>query len=307
MRAIALLGLVLVACGGATPPPATVEVTPAASASAPANANATEKYPIRLSRDDRVGDRARLVLDVERTSTTTRSDRPTNGDTEHAAYHLEATRTATAVDARGSFAAVTLIVSKLTATASGQPTELVKNGQEIRVTRAEKSADATVTIDGAAASPELRKALDATIELELSRFRDDDMWGSTEPRAIGAEWPVDVARATTSFAPLLRATTVQGTTKVVRLETVEGIPCVVLEGWVEMKGRMAKSPGMKTRPSVITARMSSAYPIDTTIQPMTLDATMRIDFEASVDNQGTTVKIESVIDQHSRGRVIPLR
>lgn len=258
MKTRAALGLMLLvcaplACAGARPATATVA--------------SSDAIAVRLHRPHRVGARAHLVVEAEKHnrvhSTVDGAARP--DETQDAHTELDAVQRVIAVDAQGRVTESELTVARLVR----NDQSLLRDGRVVHLTVAARSQDAVITVDGAPADAPLRAALDEVLTLERgSDLTDDDIFGSAQPRAVGATWSIDGPRASADLrAHAGIVTTLTGETRLARRITSRDVDCV--EVLAEMHGDLIEvpelPPGMSVRSGTIEARFRSVLPVDVTL------------------------------------------
>ncbi len=227
MRRIALLlvPVALAACGGS-----------AATVSAPTTAEpiasgaGAKTYPIHLSSPSRVGERLHVVAE-DRTDKTVVQDGGTV-DEKHGVVHIDAVGTTVAVDDRGR-----------TTRDHYDVKELMTDGRSlgvgsVDVTRAPKEKDAVVLVGGAPATDEVRAALSDILSLSTGGPSDDDVFGTQQPQAIGAHWPVNtrLARDDLRDSSGVDAAKVTGDVWLAGLTHAEGGDCLDVRARLGLEG-----------------------------------------------------------------------
>lgn len=258
MKTRAALGLLLLLCA----PLACAGARPATAATAAAS----DAIPLRLHRPHHVGARAHLVVEAEKHnrvhSTVDGAARPDESQDVHT--ELDAVQRVIAVDAQGRVTESELTVARLVRNDQA----LLHDGRVVHLTVAARSQDAVITVDGAPADAPLRAALDEVLTLERgSDLTDDDIFGSAQPRAVGATWTIDGPRASADLrAHAGIVTALTGETRLARRLTSRDVDCV--EVLAEMHGDLTEvpelPPGMSVRSGSIEARFRSVLPVDVT-------------------------------------------
>ncbi len=181
-----------------------------------------------------------VVADKRKLMRTTVDGAAQPDQTEVSHTELDAMLRVLAVDARGRPTRSEFTVTRL----ARDERALLEGGRVVQVTTAERGADATITVDGRPAEAPVREALDAVILLETqSALTDDDIFGSQQPRAVGATWPIDGPRASNDLRDESGiAATLTGESHLVRRLMSRQTDCIEVEG--VMHGPVTAIPGL---------------------------------------------------------------
>lgn len=156
-----------------------------------------DPYAIRMDWPVAEGDRARVTWTLDRTEATRLT--PPSGEIETGSKRttmlLRAIEEVLEVDEQGGATSLVLHVEEMAFDETGASPVQLKN-TTVRIDRAHRANEASVTVDGAPASPAVRDALDEAISFELPGGpTDDTVFGASEPRRLGASWTIDAELA----------------------------------------------------------------------------------------------------------------
>jgi hypothetical protein len=243
VKLIALLPLasvlVLAQCGGEARPVQTAQLAPVPSASS-STPSAARTYPIRMHSDTRVGDRTHAVIDDDkRDQTVTKmAGQPASKSDKVTHAHLDGIISVQEVDDRANARRAEIVVTEFwQTTGEGARVVLAPAGAHVMVTRAARKADAVLTVNGQEATKEQRGALDGLMTLTIGGPSDDEIFGTTAPQAIGAEWDIQSALAQKDLAEKgIVATSLTGKVKLVGIENVRGTECLDLRADLTIAG-----------------------------------------------------------------------
>lgn len=309
---VGLVALLVCACGasaatgtttssGATPT-ATVQELPH-----PPQPDAAKAYPIHMARALHVGQRMHFVSDAEEARTTTMTRQGSVIDKKKVLnrMHLDAVGTVMSLDAKQDALRATYAVSDLSA--SGDKAKSLLHNQKLDVTRAKKEDDAIVLVDGAPATAEIREALKMVMSLRTGGPSDDEVFGSKEPRAVGAHWSIDAQRAhddlVSDQGESMANAVIDGDVTVAGLGQAEGVNCLELKSDLHMKNIAvpAAPAGSTVVEGKATAHFEGLFPIDETIPRLTdrLTLTMSIKLEVTTPGGSILVSVDGV-NKHDR-------
>lgn len=295
-----LLGVsVLGACSGAQSP----------GGGAPVNTQGP--WAIRLHRPERAGARFHVTGTGRHHMVTEVSQGAARlgAETEERAVRFEFDETVRELNARGKAVSVEYEVVSFASTNGAQAGVTLRAGQRIAVRRAAREDQATVTVDGQPATAEQRAAIDLALELTAREDgpQEDEVFGTTQPQAVGGRWAANGALATSD----LRSHTglqieLTGEFSVRERARVGATDCLVLEGSLHGPVRALPSlpPGGTLREATLEVRLTGAFPLDPslpqlrTAEALTMDATL----ELNRGGQAATVHVRSV-DERSEERV----
>jgi hypothetical protein len=270
-------------------------------------------YRISLSRPARVGAREDLSLEAARVRhqviRAQERVREADGRTE---VRFEARLRLLAVGPRGESIRVEYTVRHCTATVDGVARELLAPGDVLELARAPRAADATLRVRGADVPSADRELLDLVLNLNSRTVDPDEEAGTTTPRALGEEWPMDsdvgvrnaIARGQLRAAP----THASGTMRLEALIPCGRARCAQLAVHTHMDGlSMAAPEGFALRASAMDLVASQQVPLDD-VEPARLlwTSEQRITFAADGEVRGVHAETEmrTVITQRRESRAV---
>jgi hypothetical protein len=200
-------------------------------------------------------------------------------DSRH--VELEAIEEVQRVDAGGAPVALEYAVESLTVETPAGQSEVLPRG---RVVTAERGRG-TVTFHASGPLPaDAEKALGQLISPLSFETSDDDVFGTTEPRAIGAIWPVNAALAAKDLADehfQVPVEGVSGRTQLVGLAEAAGRTCLQLAGELSVSAsRHTGEPGAPTETLELRRAFRRLLPVDG-VAPE-LDSTVAVDLDVTV-------------------------
>jgi hypothetical protein len=195
-------------------------------------APAAKAYEIHLSPPSRVGDRSHIVVDwsQERETTTEHPGAVVDTRREQTALHLDAVATVVATNEAHDATRLTYDVAALTIDGNS-----IFRGT-LDLTRAATVAAATVLSNGEPAAKEVRDALSQAVALRMGAT-DDQVFGSPEPRVVGARWPIHAKVALEDLAATgVRAGALSGDTALMSVSRVENADYLELRYRMDVTG-----------------------------------------------------------------------
>jgi hypothetical protein len=248
-------------------------------------ADTTKAYPVHLHRHAHVGDRVHVVFDAfEDNSTIMHLESSGNEiSNEHKTKHshLEGVMTTVALDARQDDLHDTLDVTTLSV-----DNDVLLQNKRVDVTKARKTDDAILTVDGAAVSPDLRKVLQDLLALRIGGPTDDEIFGTTQPQLVGAHWPLNGELARADLAEDqgadVASTTISGETTFAGIKHVGNLDALEMKAEMHIEGMKIPlpQPGATSEPGQAKALMTKLLPVDenrgVVESHMTFEMTVRI-------------------------------
>lgn len=244
---VIVFAMVAMACGA---PATTVEH--AASVEEPSGT----RYPIRLERAEHAGQRWRVNA-VARDS---RVREPVGIEGERmeetVVVELTAVTEVLEVDGEGRQLRDQHTIERLEATVEGEtPGAILPPGSVVTVIRGD---DPVVLVDGAEPAEAILEALDLALDFGVDT-NDDEVFGTSEPRAIGERWPVDVERAQRMFP--VRSEAMRGTVHIDERVDVDGQSCLFLRGHLAIDDLALPGLPPDARSSM-HAQFDGVFPVD---------------------------------------------
>jgi len=273
-------------------------------------------YVIQVEHPRRVGDRWHVVADDESSARTSArvADAPAPVDSSKVTHvHVEGTVVVGALqpNERSPLRDETTVDELWTTLDLGAKQVLAPPGAHVVVERAAKKEDALVTIDGIPASQAVRDAIDPLFTLTTyTGPSDDEVFGSAVPQSIGGEWAINQPLAEKSLIAsdvVAAPGTVTGSTKLVGVQSIDGVDCLELEGKMTVGGLVSIGslpPGSTIQSAAIDVALHLLVPVDeargVTRSEMTM--TMKGTFTVPSPRGPVLVSLESVKRAHSMHR-----
>ncbi len=164
-------------------------------------AAAADVHQIRLLRPVKAGDRFDISAKVayEDSMKTSIDGREVESDETIVACRLTGALTVLAVTKKGLPSAMRLKVKTVECVRGGQPVGIFSDGDELFLRRDEPENEAQV--NGEAADDVQAQIIESLLTVQAEdEVSDEDIFGTSEKVAIGAEWPVNAKAAVASLA-----------------------------------------------------------------------------------------------------------
>jgi hypothetical protein len=256
-----------------------------------------------------VGRRGRLVAQGE---TQKRTQVRSNGQIEkderdNTRVLFEAVERVVSVDGDGRALQSEYTIARLEREDDGGKNALLSAGQVLTVVR--DAQEGQLTVDGQAVAAPVRSALDVVLSLTTGGANDDEIFGTTQRRAPGAEWPIRGDLAARDLAKRLGVqATISGSTHLVQRTTFQDTDCLKLTA--DMSGTFGAfpklPPGMLLRTGTFNAGFEAMQPIDTSIPNLSNTTRMRIHVVADLPMGSQTKQIDMAIAVQRRESFTPL-
>ncbi|MBL8679124.1 MAG: hypothetical protein JNK05_08150 [Myxococcales bacterium] len=195
-RASITAALSLLAIAACTP-----SATTAGSPQSTSSGDRAATYTVRLHRPMRVGQRLRVR--AEATNDESRSTKVGAAEPERQASRrrttIECVEEVLAVNRVGKPSRVALAITLLRAESDQGPLASLPAGTRVELALAPREADTTATIDGAPVSDAVRAALKDVRAFSADETTDDEVFGTSIPRAVGASWEARVGSLRSSL------------------------------------------------------------------------------------------------------------
>jgi hypothetical protein len=249
------------------------------------------------------------VVRSRRATVVMEGDQIVKREAEEREVDLEAIIEVLHVDGAGEPVSLAYTVEHLIVQTPAGRTEILPGGW---VVGAEPSED-EVTFRSADPLPaEARKALDDTLSPLSSESSDDDIFGTTEPQAIGAIWPVNAARTAKEFRRMhldIPAEAVHGRSQLVGLADVAGQVCLDVAGEVSIRDtRIINVPGARIDAAELRSTYRARLPLDATSPAIDSMLSVDLDVTARVAlGPGREGKMTITSHRERRRRFMPLR
>ncbi|MEO6787118.1 MAG: hypothetical protein ABI318_13385 [Chthoniobacteraceae bacterium] len=204
---------------------------------------AEEKHEIKLLRPVKAGDRFDVSAKVayEDSMKTSFDGREVESNVTSAACRVTGTLTVVAVTTKGLPSAMRLKVASAECLNAGQPAGFFKEGDELFLRRDEPENETQV--NGEAADDVQSQLIESLLTVQAEdEVSDEDIFGTKDKVAVGAEWPVNAKAAVASLERSgvlgLKPAGVSGTAKLVSLGEFEKQPAfsVHMDAKIDGKG-----------------------------------------------------------------------
>jgi hypothetical protein len=162
---------------------------------------AAEVHQIRLLRPVKAGDRFDVSAKValEDSMKTSFDGREVESDETVVACRMTGQLTVVAVTKKGLPSALRLKVKTVECVRSGQPAGIFNEGDELSLRRDEPENESQV--NGEAADDVQAQLIESLLSVQAEdEVSDEDIFGTSEKVAVGAEWPVNAKAAVASLA-----------------------------------------------------------------------------------------------------------
>ncbi len=301
-------------CGGGAGPEASSATIPAASPSTGA-APAGQRYAIRMHRDSHVGERGREQIDSQKQETVISRllGQPPSKSDKITHTRLVGTNVVQEIDEKKDVRRSEITVEEFWQTLNDGPkTVLAPPGSHVTIVRAKTKADAQVTIDGKAASKELREALDDVITVTIGGPSDDDIFGTKEPQAVGAQWLPNVSLAEKDLQDkgmVAKAGGISGKVQLVGTAKVDDVDCIDLQADMSVTGieQVSDLPaGSVIQTGSVTAHMRGLFPLDEKMARRTDETDVVTKMKVRVPSQQGDVQVDVKAVEHRKGAYTPL-
>jgi hypothetical protein len=264
----AIAAIALAACGKPRLAPTAPTVVPAT-------------FAVRLHRPMHAGDRGILDASVTTAHVTVaeEGEQIVRQEEERREVDLKASMKVLRTSPTGDPLDFELSVDSLvTRTAQGRR-ELLSGGKAVSVAR---EKDAVRYASSPPIPPEAEKALDAVFSPHSSEVTDDDIFGTRDPQAIGAVWPVNAALAAKELGALhlqIPPDAVSGDTRLVALAQVSGTTCLDVAGELFLRDARHTGPdgGPPTETYEVRASHRHLLPVDPSLPELDGTFTLQID------------------------------
>jgi hypothetical protein len=309
----------LAVCAAASAGCAASEAVPAAPSGVP-----PATFAIRLNRAHDPGDHGMIstIVRSRRTTVVQEGDRISKREADDREVDLEAMVDVLHVDAAGIPVSLAYTIEHLVVRTPAGTTEVLPGGWVVGAEPVTMGGEPPyppaqpggrrVTFRSAEPLPaEARKALDETLSPLSSESTDDDIFGTAEPQAIGAVWPVNAALTAKELARMhldVPAEAVHGQSRLVGLVEAGGQACLDIAGELSISdSRIIDVPGARTDSAELRSTYHTLIPVDATSPAV--DSMLRVDLDVTArvtlgpDREG---RMTTTSHQERRRRFTPL-
>ena len=266
-----------------------------------------QRYPIRLDRSEKAGERYHLVATSteKTTANVTVSDQFLKKDEDVVAVELSAD--VTILEAASNNWATRkrfkVLSSKLTRAGNTGP--ILPNGTEVIASI--QNGQTVYQVNQKPVDADVAQALRSVISLHLASVADDDMFGTPTSKKIGESWPVNVD----AMKKLLKEMNAQGGRQEITgsgtLEKVEDNHAFVRSSINVRDVLLPIAPELTTESGEIETELSGRFPLlqrDRTQESSGRIYLSRVGFGFKAD--GKKVKLHIVYERTSRYEIRPL-
>jgi hypothetical protein len=267
-------------------------------------------FAVRLQRAQKPGDRGIVstVVQSRRTTVVTEGDQTVRREAEDREVDLEALMDVLRVDAAGMPVTLAYTVEHLIVQTRAGRTEVLPGGWLVAAEREGNE----VTLRSAEPLPiEARKALDEILSPLSSKSTDDDIFGTSEPREVGAIWPVNAALAAEELAGMhldIPAEAVRGQSRLIGLVEVADQVCLDVAGELFIRdARLVDVPGVRPEAAELRSTYRTRIPVDPTSPG--IDSTLRVDIDVTALvalGPGRAGRMTTASHRETRRRFMPL-
>jgi hypothetical protein len=229
---------------------------------------AQQKYPIRFSGNDKAGQKYSLTATCENSQQINlKMGGRVEREGEDFRVALEAQVEILEVDSRGEPFRLTFTVSKLTKTDVRATTELLKPGAIVDV---DGSKAEPYSLRGGSMPDNVREAFEMfhTNNKPNRPNSDDDIFGTTEPKAVGESWSINSAAAAKDLAAdspmVITAERLSGKMTVISVDQIQGASCLNTNGELKGDGITLKTPppGVDMKEGSMSMKFGGCFPVD---------------------------------------------
>ena len=272
---------------------------------------AEETFEVRLHRPAKAGDRFRIAAKIAIESETTTAFDKEDADVEkvNAACKLTGELTAVTVTPKGLVSELKLKLTDVECVSDGAKVAFFKSGDVIhlRHDRDEKF----VKVNGDDPDELQGEVIDDLLSVASdTEPTDDEVCGTKEKVALGAEWPMSSALAAKSWNEEgfegMKARDIKGSTKLVETTTLDGQPALRFRGEMKVNSSTMKMPRnpeetgeIKTKRFTMEASDDTEIPVDPTAMSSRVKLQVKIEAESGgkIERDGETVTV-SVKTRH---------
>lgn len=226
-----------------------------------------QDYVIKMQQPLKIGQRYKFTVVASQSSenSLTAEQQSLKNQKEELSVEMESEVTVLAVDAKGRSTKESHTIVKLLQGAGKQP--MLVAGTKVIASR--PSRKTMFEIAGEPAADAVAKALDLAITITSGGATDDEIFGTTERKKVGDQWPMNEALAVRDANEkmanaILSITSVKGSTTLQKI-TKDGDSDVLHLG-ANMTATLAPAPKspFTNMNSTLTATFTGAFPVDVT-------------------------------------------
>jgi hypothetical protein len=249
------------------------------------------------------------VVRTRRTTVVTDGDQIVRREDVDREIELEAIEDVIRVDDAGTPVGLAYTIQHLVVETPAGRTEVLPGGWLVS---AEHGGGATIVRSAKPLPDAAKRALDDILSPLPSESSDDEIFGTDEPRAVGAVWPVNTALAARELGGMsldVPAGAVRGQSQLVRLVEVRGQVCLEVAGELSIRDtRLLDVPGARPEDAELRSSYRTRVPLDATSPE--IDTTLHVEMDVAArvalgpDREG---RLSTKSWQETRRRYMPLR
>ena len=282
-----------------------------------AGAGAETPYDIKFTRPLEPVQRIHVVAEatIEVSTTADMGDGPQEIGSIKMKVKLDSIAQVMKVDEHGRPTAIAHTITECTMIRGGRPSMIVPAGDTL-VAR-QRSGKMTFFVKNRRFNQLQQMALEAVAELDGYWATEDELYGSSQPRGVGEQWPINAEALAAELGRLAhresRAEDIRGTTSLVRVQGFNEQPCQVISITIDARGAI---PGIDQLPP--TARLKSSrmqiqhfklLPTDESKHDLADSTTIEVEilFSDSLGSQPAEGRVAAHIETSHRYEPVPDR
>lgn len=262
-----------------------------------------ETYEIRLHRPVKAGDRFRIAakIAIESETSTTLNKEDAVVEKVNVACKLTGELTVVAVTKNGLASEVRFKLAEVECVSDGAKAAFFKTGDVIHLKQDDEEKIAEVN---GAEPDELQNAvIDDLLSVAGEKApTEDEVSGTKDKVAVGAEWPINPAVAAKGWSDYgyegLKAQDIKGSTKLVEVGKLDGKPSLRLRGELKVSSSGIRMPGnpeeLKTKQFSLEASDETEMPVDPAAMESRVKLQVKLETESAgkIERDGETVKVK---------------
>jgi hypothetical protein len=265
-----------------------------------ANPVYAQKYPIRISSRDAVGQKTSITSSASVVEQMSMSQGGRVVQTQAMQYQVsfEGRAEVLAVDMKERAYRVAYTVDKFTKTENGITTDVFKPGTVI-VTDGSQERDKQIAVRNGSIDNDARETAGLVLPAHPpDSVGDDDVFGTKEPKGIGDKWPINSVAAAEDLkrSGIASASTLTGTVSVESKGTVDGKECLNLAAELNADGIVVNNgpPGFVPETGNMRATFRGCIPTDPAVTSRKEEAELvgRFRVRGSAGTRGEGISLE---------------
>ena len=239
-----------------------------------------QDYEIRLTRPMKVGQEYQVSAAGRESqkATVMVNGQAVKNENQESAIEVELAAKVLEIDKNGAPVKATLKIGKCLEVKGEKRTPLVPAGTVVVAYMKDK--EPVYEIDGRQASPEAQRALTQVYTLGKGESNDDQILGTAERKKIGDRWAMNSELAAKDAAANgidVKPEDIKGTVTLEKIVKAGGTDCLQLAAEINIaRFALPAPPGLVVEKGTVQARMSGAFPINTSLGVAEKSETMTI-------------------------------